>query len=1062
MSLYRVLGYQGVLLYALTSLLIASASAQSTTPVLPPRTTQDILKVLNDKAGEIDHTFVQLRQLADQSISPDLPPEQLARMYQRRAAAAGQLGRAVQEIRDLKSGLQTARATNLSKFKDQIAFQLGMAEIRAGDYELGRRLIEAQLTQQANAQAATMSVTALEGMARSGRMSEVDRARQQIDEVLFTLDDDHDLTEGQKASIRAALAHGQAMLLDMVGDLHRAQAAYESAIRSWNRFGQFIGNDPRARGQLRRITNLMQTRLAELFLRQGNFVAAEVASRRALLETLELNGRFSYQLATILQTFTRVIFEQGRFEEGALLAGEALNVYQRAGVSPTALNRLTGRALLADLFIAAEDWSSAEEVFAKLAEDLRDNPSNLGRFVRASTTYGLLNIQTGRLDDAAAVLSRAVIRLNRIHGPEGPETLETGALLAVAQSRQGNTDLARKSFDRYLPPLIKQFRERSANPTRRTLRDQRLEFILEEYIRTLLHADDSGLPSSGEQAEAFRITDLLRSRGLRAAIAASAARGAVNDSALAKLVRREQDTGLQIVGLESLVSDALARSNQTQLPDVTQLLARLSGLRKIRAGLLEDIKSQFPRYASLTNPEPATVAMVRRTLHQHETLLSIYSGRRGTYVFAVSREGGLTVHVSPLTRPEIEDIVLELRSSVDPGGITQLSDIPPFNLRLAHRLFQTLLGAIRPSWQQARTIIVSSHGLLASLPLAMLPTEQPAPTRPSGLGFDEYRQVKWLTRSHAVYVLPAVSTLQALRQPRRNNRHGRQFAGFGDPQFSSVPQTRQTKSGTRAVVRRGGFELRNRPTTWKTTAKTGQRSDVLARRSGPDRNDSVTLGDLPPLPDTALELRRVARSLGADETTDVHLGVRADETVIKSADLSNVRILSFATHGLITGDLDGLDEPALALSTPDVTKSNEDGLLKMSEIFGLRLNADWVVLSACNTAAGDGKGAEAVSGLGRAFFFAGTRAVLASNWPVHSEATAELMTTLFSKLATSPHLTRAEVLRWSQERMIDHGINRSTGGDPTFSYAHPIFWAPFTLMGDGGGNTTGTITDQPN
>src|SRR3546814_8473641 len=92
----------------------------------------------------------------------------------------------------------------------------------------------------------------------------------------------------------------------------------------------------------------------------------------------------------------------------------------------------------------------------------------------------------------------------------------------------------------------------------------------------------------------------------------------------------------------------------------------------------------------------------------------------------------------------------------------------------------------------------------------------------------------------------------------------------------------------------------------------------------------------------------------------------------------------FAPHGLVPGDLNGLAEPALALSAPAVTGASGDGLLTMSEILGLRLNADWIVLSACNTASGDGASAEAVSGLGRAFFYAGTRAVLVTNWPVET------------------------------------------------------------------------------
>ena len=116
------------------------------------------------------------------------------------------------------------------------------------------------------------------------------------------------------------------------------------------------------------------------------------------------------------------------------------------------------------------------------------------------------------------------------------------------------------------------------------------------------------------------------------------------------------------------------------------------------------------------------------------------------------------------------------------------------------------------------------------------------------------------------------------------------------------------------------------------------------------------------------------------------------------------------------------------------------------------MNADWVVLSACNTASGEGAGAEAVSGLGRAFFYAGTKAILASNWAVHSEATTTLMTNLFKRQAADNSVGRAEALRKTQIQMIDQAVFARPGdGKALFSYAHPLFWAPFSLIGDGGG-----------
>jgi CHAT domain-containing protein len=208
---------------------------------------------------------------------------------------------------------------------------------------------------------------------------------------------------------------------------------------------------------------------------------------------------------------------------------------------------------------------------------------------------------------------------------------------------------------------------------------------------------------------------------------------------------------------------------------------------------------------------------------------------------------------------------------------------------------------------------------------------------------------------------------------------------------------------------------------------------------------------LQPLPDTREEVLAIAKALHADASQDVFLGQAANETIVKQTNLSDRRVLVFATHGLVPGDLDGLRQPALALSSPKLTgHTKNDGLLKMGEIMGLRLNADWVVLSACNTAAGQGAGSEAVSGLGQAFFYAGTRALLVSNWPVESASARMLTTELFKQQEADPKLSRAVALQKSMLKLLDHGVSKNPKtGQVVFAYAHPVFWAPFSLVGDG-------------
>jgi CHAT domain-containing protein len=183
--------------------------------------------------------------------------------------------------------------------------------------------------------------------------------------------------------------------------------------------------------------------------------------------------------------------------------------------------------------------------------------------------------------------------------------------------------------------------------------------------------------------------------------------------------------------------------------------------------------------------------------------------------------------------------------------------------------------------------------------------------------------------------------------------------------------------------------------------------------------------------------------LGA-RSDDIKLGAAATVADVKHEKLDNYRIVYFATHALVAGEVEKFAkvkaEPALVLSIPDKPTEEDDGLLRASDVAMLKMNADFVVLSACNSAAGDKPGAEALSGLARAFFYAGARSLVVSNWEVDSESTVALMTGLFDAIKADPHLSHAEALRLSMLKMIDKPSKPE--------WVQPKFWAPFVVVGE--------------
>lgn len=1034
-------------------LLAAGLSLQAAEPVVeagvdetairpPPRSINDITRMLADYRQN-DDLLRKLRAVAETPVPQSADRKELFDFYWRRGQAAGELGQVQQQIDDLTFAVQYGQSGD-PEFSRAMR-GLAQAERLGGNFLSAQRYAEEAIkhTPQNNQGQLIGAYGQMVGMA--SQLGDFEMAKQNLDKLESTL---NTLRSGKNWASRShfwlsSYEKARGDYFSMAGKLVEAAAAYRKSQRE-NQLAlvdlpalRTAGRDaPTPEGMLQAAEGLERS-LAQVLLNQGKLVEAEATARSAIEHTLKRAGRSSPDVARGLRVLASIIAEQGRYAESAKLSEAALDTVLASGAAPHSLSVLGALRANLSAQVALGNDARALAIYERIRQAAEHSPELSAQVLRGDLDVVQAYLRTGKPEAAERMASEMLERTRQQMGEKALRTSEIRAFYAMALADQGNRVTALAAFRQALPVLVERLRSDSEAETGSMRRQQRLVGILERYIRLL--ADMQGtasLPDGFDAAnEAFVMADLARGSSVQRALTRSAARAAISDPDLALLARDEQDAQRRSNSLNDLLSQLLSASPEQQLPAIqAKIRADIESLKQTRERLKKEISQRFPEYARLVDPPAVNMADVGKMLHPGEVMLSWYFGQRGAHAWAIAADGRSRFVALPTDRAKMTAAVVQLRRALDAEAPT-VEQIPAFDTALAHRLYQELFGPIGELLQGATTLLAVPHGELGQLPLSLLVTAAtPQPVK-GGLIFSSYRQVPWLMRQVAVAQLPSVTALASLRRLPPGAAGRLPFIGFGDPYFSEEQASEADKMAGKKA----------------STVPVAMRGLPLQRRNVPHTQavDSAELALLPRLPDTAQEIREIARALGADPVRDIFLNQRASEKTVFATNLANRRVVMFATHGLIPGELNGLSQPALALSAPGLSGGNGDGLLTQEEILSLKLNADWVVLSACNTAAGEGSGSEAVSGLGRAFFYAGARALLVSNWPVETEAARRLMTDLFGRQAADGGLGKAEALRQAMLGMVD-GPGKVDGktGKPLFSYAHPLFWAPFVLVGD--------------
>jgi CHAT domain-containing protein len=1006
--------------------------------VAPPRTISDITAILVQQKPD-PAEIAKLTETADAAVPVGMKGPALADFYYKRAQAKVLLGRS-DGLDDAELAVNNSAGADYKNLGSRYEQLLARLLRDAGQNKRANALTSKQMAAFSNQTKGKLFGLNFTQVVALTKIGETDAAEP------YAARNRSLLTESQRWPVfpiygmawQALVEDGNARIEESRGRFAQAEAAYHKAsilyTNSLKTLAQWESKP--AEGEMERHADWALAFEGRTKVKQGRVGEGEADVRRALLSRLSKSGKFHADTAGILGVLVYVVQEQGRYEEAEQLQRQVISIFQGLGYGPDSSQLVNSNLFLAQILNLLGQYDTASKLYDQIdVWTAKWEPSR-----REAISGGLarvaLMLAQGDSDNAVEIAQRTYQRERQRSGEKSFNTALSRGFHALALARKGNAAESLQAFKESLPVLlaISGAGDDDSGATA-AAREGRVRFVIEGYLR-LLSRNPTIVPASVVE-ETFGLGDVLRGQSVQRALQASSARSATQDPVLAQMVRDSQDIdkkiGAAVGALNNLLSQPASERDEKSVVGTEAEIARLQAARQQS---LKDMSKKFPGYGDLVNPPLPTPADLQKQLTADEALLSFYFGRFDSYVWVLRKEGPVRFARIELKLGDINARVNKLREALEPNA-TMISDIPPFDLDQAYDLYALLLKPTEANWKPAKNLIVVTNGALGLLPLSLLPSE-PSKIDPNDDPlFSSYRKVPWLARTHAVTQVPSISSLITLRKLPVGMASRQQLIGFGDPLFSKDQAGQAAKDDTPVQVASTANVTRGVP---------------LKRRSSPkmDGVDSMQLAQLPRLPDTAEELKSIALALQADPAKVLNLGKDANEKNVKTANLSRFRIIAFATHGLVPGELDGLTQPALALTAPAVADSDGDGLLTMEEILALKLDADWVVLSACNTGAGVVAGAEAASGLGRAFFYAGTRALLLTNWSVHSESARELITDLFRRQADDPKLTRGEALQQAMMALADGPGFVGANGKTEFTYAHPLFWAPYSVIGDNG------------
>ncbi|GBC78365.1 Regulatory protein AfsR [bacterium HR08] len=686
--------------------------------------------------------------------------------------------------------------------------------------------------------------------------------------------------------------------------------------------------------------------------------------------------------ATTLNNIGQVYSDLGERQKALEYFGQALPIRRaigdRQGEATTLHNIGVAYSALGERQKALEYYGQALPIFRAIGDRQGE--------ARTLSNIGAVYAALGENQKALEYYGQALPIFRAI----GDREWEASALGRIARIERDRGELAqaRTRIEAALE-LIESLRAAAPGPELRAtfLASKRDDY--EFYIDLLVQLDERE-PGRGHDRAAFQASERARARSLLELL--TEARMEVRQGIAPELKERERAVHARITGIQSQLLRVMSRAK----PNPAEVAALEEALKRADAEREQvelEIRRKHPRYAALQYPVPVGVSAVQEVLDEQTALLEYVLTRERALLFVITRADFrvLRLGASPAT---IRERVEKLRAAIAEGP--QWTAFSNYVLN-ARWLYQDLIQPAEKWLAGKRKLIIVPDGILHYLPFEVLVTKSELTVEP--------RELSYLVRDYAVGYVPSASVLVELSRPEaERSKPEKTLVAYADPVYGEPDEA----SAVGKALRSMWGELRR----------------------------------LPRLPYSRQEVERIAR-LYPDAEVTLFLGTDAREENVKSGEPARYRFVHFAAHGVLNEKQPqysgivltvGATRSGSSAARDQAKEVTEDGLLQVYEIFNLKLTADVVVLSACETGLGREVRGEGMVGLTRAFLYAGAQAVVVSLWKVADPATAEVMMRFYRQMKAG--VGKAEALRRARLELLREG-----------RYLHPFYWAPFVLVG---------------